>query len=526
MKTKSRLLGLAFASADLLIELDGDRNIAFFLGATPTPGMDLSGRALTSLLGQASRAIVEGLLRDVKPGLRAAPVDILVVCGEGKVRRARLSAFALPDLAPAVSCALTWEGPAYTLEIPQAAPILDARGLIGRVRDTLTGQPDTGDLAFAFVDVPGLADGDDERLLRAASRIEAVLQAVSLDGESAARLSPERFAVLRNTADTRDLAAEVSEAGQAEGLSLTPATTQVALSRSASPDMVMKALRFALDGCIRDGAAVRPDVLFSDALRKTMQEAEDFRSMVRSRQFELQYQPIVDLGTGATHHFEALARLGGSTGPAATIRMAEELGLIEGFDLAVAEKVLKQLRQPGFGLVKTAVNVSGASLCNDMYVATILKLTDADRDMRKRLMIEVTETAAIPDLEAANRRIGALRSVGIKVCLDDFGMGLATWDYIRSLRADFVKIDGGFIKDVVTNDRSRTLIRHLVDLCAELDMQTVAEMVETEGQAALIRDLQVGYAQGWLYGKPTAEPVVPRGGAATSRRVGEVVGWG
>lgn len=530
MKTKSRLLGLAFAAADLLIEIDGDRTIVFALGAAPMPGADvttvLKGQPLDTLLCRASRKVVDAVLLGVKPGVRATPVDILVACGESHVRRARFSAFELPDLAPAISCALTWEGPAFALDIPQGPPMLDARGLMNRVRDSLGGTDALGELSFAFVDVPGLSEVHDERIQRAGARIEAVLQGLSIDGESAARLSPERFAVLRDADNDRDLAAEIAEAGHAEGLTLAAVATQVALARETPAGMVLKALRFALDGCIRDGGPVRPESLFSDALRRTMQDADDFRTMVRSRQFELQYQPIVDLRTGATHHFEALARLGGSTGPAATIRMAEELGLIEGFDLAVAEKVLRQLRQPGFGLVKTAVNVSGASLCNDMYVATILKLTDADRTLRQRLLVEVTETAAITDLEAANRRIAALRAAGIKVCLDDFGMGQATWDYIRALRADFVKIDGGFVRDIETEERSRTLVRHLVELCAELNMESVAEMVETEGQATIVRNLQVGYAQGWLYGRPTAEPIAPRAATAASRRVGEVAGWG
>lgn len=531
MKTKSRLLGLAFAAADLLIEIDGDRTIVFALGAAPLPGADVSkavtGQPLDALLCRASRKVVDAALTGVEPGVRAAPVDVLVACGDSHVRRARFSAFELPDLAPAISCALTWEGPPFSLDIPQAPPMLDARGLMNRVRDSLAETETSGELSFAFVDVPGLGEKGDDRIPRAGARIEAVLQDLSVDGESAARLSPERFAVLRDAGSDRDLAAEIAEAGEAEGLTLAAVATQVALSRETPSGMILKALRFALDGCIRDSGAVRPDALFSDALRRTMHEADAFRSMVRSRQFELQYQPIVDLRSGATHHFEALARLGGATGPAATIRMAEELGLIEGFDLAVAEKVLRQLRQPGFGLVKTAVNVSGASLCSDMYVATILKLTDTDHSLRRRLMIEVTETAAITDLESANRRMAALRAAGIKVCLDDFGMGQATWDYIRSLRADFVKIDGGFVRDIETDERSRALVRHLVELCTELNMEAVAEMVETEGQAAIVRDLQVGYAQGWLYGRPTAEPVIPRIPApAPARRKGEVVGWG
>ncbi|MGQ2974032.1 MAG: EAL domain-containing protein, partial [Brevundimonas mediterranea] len=90
-----------------------------------------------------------------------------------------------------------------------------------------------------------------------------------------------------------------------------------------------------------------------------------FRAMVRNREFDVHYQPIVDLDTGAAHHFEALARLKGQTSPAGSIRMAEELGLIESFDHAVLAKVVNQMRQPGFGLTRIAANISGDSLATD-----------------------------------------------------------------------------------------------------------------------------------------------------------------
>jgi EAL domain-containing protein (putative c-di-GMP-specific phosphodiesterase class I) len=529
MTIKSRLLGFAFASADLLLEIDGAGRISLVLGAGPVPGSDPAaswvGRALNDLLGKASRKAVESSLATAASGVRSTPVDILIHCDEGRVRRARFSAFQLPDLAPAISCSLAWEGAPFSLDIPQAPAFLDAGGLINRVRDRMA-EPSEEGFAFAFVDIPGLG-GPGEPHQRAAARIEAVLQSVSLNGESAARLAPERFAILRGANDPRDLAAEVEEASLAEGLTLRATTSQVAVAADAPVHTTLKALRFALESCIRDGGLARPDIAFSDSLRQTMKDADQFRSMVRARQFEIQYQPIVDLQTGDAHHFEALARLGGKTGPAATIRMAEELGLIEGFDIAVLEKVIGQLRRPGFGLVRVAANVSGASLATDAYVQSVLHQTSGDPDLRRRLIIEVTETAVIGDLDAANRRIAALRKAGVRVCLDDFGMGAASWDYVRRLKADIVKIDGAFVQDVAENPRSRTLVSHLVELCAELDMKTVAEMIETDAQADIMRELKVTYGQGWLFGRPTAEPVMPRAQApALSRRRGEVVGWG
>ncbi|MDQ8029487.1 MAG: EAL domain-containing protein, partial [Brevundimonas sp.] len=204
--------------------------------------------------------------------------------------------------------------------------------------------------------------------------------------------------------------------------------------------------------------------------------------------------------------------------------MAEELGLIEDFDLAVAEKAVSQLRKPGFGLVKAAINVSGVSLSNDHYVEGLLRMTAGNPEIRKRLMVEITETAAVSDLEGANRRLQALREADIKVCLDDYGVGAASLTYLRKLQVDLLKMDGVFAREIETDPKMKTLATHLLELCRELKIQTVAEMIETEAQADIMKALGVDYGQGWLFGRPTETPVLAA--PVSSRRKGEVVGWG
>lgn len=530
MKTKSRLLGLAFASADILVELDADGVVAFAIGSGPAPDCappeQWVGSPLADQLGKASRAAFRSAVSGLTDGVRSPFIDVLIQCDAERVRRARIRAFRLPDLAPALSCAIAFEGAPFTLAVPEAPPLLTGDGLLSRARDALT-RPQTESMAFAFVDVPGLAAAAGETGQRATARVEAALQAASIDGASAARLTPERFALLRDAADGRDIVSEVREAGAAEGLDLSPLAADAAISSGADPVSALKALRFTIEGCLRDGGLERPDRAFADTLKKTLRDADRFRAMVRARDFALHYQPIVDLRTGAVHHLEALARFG-DEGPSGAIHMAEELGLIEQFDLAVLEKAIQKMRQPGYGLIKVAVNVSAASLANDVWAATALRLAGPDPTERRRLMIEVTETAALSDLEAADRRLRALRQAGIQVCIDDFGSGAATYDYLRGLSVDTVKIDGSLIRDLDSNPRSRTLIAHLVELCGSLKLSTIAEMIETESTADALRAMGVDYGQGWLYGKAAAEPVtsLPERSAPAARRVGVVQGWG
>lgn len=525
MSMKSRLLGMAFASADVLLELDHGR-VTFALGAGPAPGIDPAaawpGQTLDDLLDPSCRNAVMARIAGLQPGVRSPPVEIRILTGDGRARPASLRAFALPDLAPFISCALSWEGPAQAIPADRPKAALDARGLLQRLGSVLALGGTGPELTVDFVEVPGLG-GEDEAQRRANARIEASLQARSLEQASAARLAPDRFALIRESADIADLAEAVRAAGAAEGLDLSPITARGEIGRCEAT-IAVRTLRLALEDCLKDGAEAGSR--FSERLKRTVQDADRFRGIVRERQFTLAWQPIVALDSRAVHHFEALTRFGGAgQAPTGPISMAEELGLIEGLDLAVAEKALSQLRQPGFGLTKAAINVSAVSLTSDAYVQGLLRMTAAIPDIRKRLMVEITETTALQDLDAANARIAALRNAGIKVCLDDFGVGAASLDYLRRLRIDIVKIDGGFVRDIATDRTARAMIGHLVELCRELKVLTVAEMVETEAQADAVRTLGVDYGQGWLFGRPTAVPAVAASAPAGKRR-GEVASWG
>jgi len=516
---------MAFASSDVLFELDRDM-VSFALGAGPVAGVDpgsaWAGQSIDRLFGKTCLAKVKAAVEALTPGVRSPAVEVEVLTGDGRARRATLRAFLLPDLAPFVSCAMMWQGVAYQAVAAKAEPLLDARGLLKRLGSLLAVAGTGPELSIDFLEVPGLG-ALDEPHRKAGERIEARLQSASIGGSSAARLSPDRFALMRDSSDISDLAAEIRAMGQAEGLNLSPIATRADVGH-AEANVAVRTLRLALEDCLKDGAAAGDR--FSDRLKRTVQDADRFRAIVKSRDFALAWQPIVSLDSRAVHHFEALSRFGGATqAPTGPIAMAEELGLIEDFDLAVAEKALTQLRRPGFGLTKAAINISGVSLSDDRYVEGLLRMTAPAPDVRKRLMVEITETAGVADLEGADRRLKALRDAGIKVCLDDYGVGAASLTYLRKLSVDILKLDGCFVREIETDPKVRTLAAHLLELCRDLKISTVAEMVETEGQAAIMKTLGVDFGQGWLFGRPTETPVVAAP-AASARRKGEVVGWG
>ena len=529
---RKRLLGFAFASADLLLELDAKGATVFGMGSGPTAGLpaeSFCGVALWNRVAPASVEALNTVLKSLKPGARSAPVELLFNAGEGRMRRATARFFLLPDLAPNVSCSVSWEGPAYALHDPAAAPALEPEAFLARAREVMAPPAQPRELAVPFVDVEGLAAAQamGEAGERLNARVEAALQAASVDGATAGKLGPERFALVRDRDETVDLAGEVQEIGRSEGFDLSASAIESDLTAGGESLSALRALRVAVEGCLRDGSE-RPELSFTAALSRTLNDAHAFQAMVRDRRFELHYQPIVDLKTSAVHHFEALARFKGTASPAGAIRMAEEMALIEGFDMAVAEKALSRLRQQGAGLLKFAVNVSGASLTDDRYVQSLLRMTSSRPEERKRLIVEVTESAALSDVEAANRRLGALRAAGIKVCIDDFGAGAASYDYLRRLSVDTVKIDGTFVQGLEGDPKARTLIGHLVELCRSLKVDTIAEMIETQAAADILRDIGVDQGQGWLFGKAEAEPRTHLAlhEPAAARRVGAVASWG
>ncbi|MCZ8195238.1 EAL domain-containing protein [Brevundimonas sp.] len=530
MTSRSQLLGLAFAAADLLVEFDRDGMITLALGSSPCgtkPAEALVGKPVFERLDVGGQAELRRALAGLQPGHRSDPLHVTLLCEGNLSRRLMMRLFRLPEDDSGISCAVIYEGPVTPYEaLPPS--MLSPDAFLERTHRALMGpgeEPDS--LAVTFVNVLGLAETreDPAKYVRIQDRVASALQEASVDGSSAARLTDERYALLRHADDHRDVADEVREAGLAEGVDLEVCGSDIDLPGTAAPVQVLRALRLAVESCLKDGGLERPDLAFTACLMKTLEEADQFRAMVRQRRFDLHFQPIVDLTNGEITHFEALARFDQWGGPAETLRMAEELALIEGFDLAVADKAVARLNRAGAGSLHLAVNVSGVSLAGDAYVQNLLRLTAMTPALRRRLIVEVTETATLGDPAAANLRLAALREAGIRVYIDDFGSGSAGFDYLRKLSVDAVKIDGSLITDFEADARSRQVISHIVDLCRSMSLKVVAERVETEACRLALVELGVDMGQGYLFGKPTAEPIQSRGPIA-ARRVGTVEGWG
>lgn len=536
-----RLLGLAFANADMLLEIESGGVILLALGAAQaTLGADektLVGRSWRELVVEADRAMLEALFAGLEDGARRPPLIVRVAGQPG--RAVAFTARRLPDNEGRISCAVLSAPP------PQAAGtsdgLLERDGFEAITRSLMDAAKATGQqLELAMVELAGLADAreslGDEAGAALDRHVAGALRAESHQGSAAARLGEDRFVLLREQGENpatmvKRLTRVVATC--AGGQSLGAAAHAVPLE-SGSPARLARALRYALDDFIAEGLKDVPPVSLSQAMdrsvRRTLTRAGELGAAVSQRRFTLAYQPVVNIQTGVAHHHEALVRFDDGGSPFTMVRMAEEFDLIEELDQAVVEQVVRQLKGDRTGKLRLAANISGRSIGSEVFVGGLERLIKADARLKDRLIFEITESAAIDDLDLANRHIQSLRGLGCKVCLDDFGAGAASFAYLQRLKVDVVKIDGRYVRDLASDGRDGALVRHLVRLCNELKVKTVAEMVETPEIEDAARKAGVDFAQGWLYGRPAdrPEPAIVREtpvAAPLARRAGASNEW-
>lgn len=541
----ARFLGFAFACADLLFELDTEGAVTLALGATKhllgAEPNSLSGQAWRSFISEDDAPLVASFLDGLGAGDRRGPIRVsLKPVGGRKLKRyVALSACSLPQLAPRISCAMTIHALASPVVEP-AGPngLHTVEGLSAVAEAALKHSAHSGiDLNMELVELAGLKQAADalgeSRAANVLARVSAALRAESIDGSSAAKLEEDRYAFVRQRTESSERVAErlgraMTDAGVPQ---VKPTLDSMELSAEGAGDSA-RVLRVALDRFIAGGPAGMSGGALGGMIKQTVTDANRLKTQVAARRFSMAYQPVVNLQTGATDHYEALVRLGDNASPSESILMAESMDIIHDLDLAVVQTVIAEMKKPGRGTLRLAANISARSLVQPAFTEKLLSLVKNENSVRGRLILEITESAAIEDLQVADALVRRLRKDGAKVALDDFGAGAASFDYLRAIGVDEVKIDGRYIRELSTaGGRNAAVVQHLADLCRELKVTTVAEMVENEETAEMLRKIGVDYGQGFLFGRPSPEPKpapIRRAPvtAVAARRTGTVEGWG
>ncbi len=349
------------------------------------------------------------------------------------------------------------------------------------------------------------------------STVGTFLKANSADGQTAARIGETGFSLIHDgDTDIAELEDEIAAFTRevdpdGEGIEIESAVVDADDETVSDEDMV-KGLMFTLNQFQQstdEGLSLKDlSSNFGDFAKAGVERVQNFKHIVRTGAFDPAFHPIVNVKTGAIHHYEALVRfrqLGKDASPFQEITFAEEAGLIHEFDIAMARKVLTWLssKPRNSDAYNVAVNVSGNSIGNLQYVDALHRLLRENDWAQGKLIFEITESARMTDLEAADRFIQSLRSEGYHVCLDDFGAGAASFQYLSALDVDVVKLDGSAVRNAQKNEKGRAFFSALTEFCGRLGVETVAEMIDSPQSLHFVTDCGVDFVQGFLFGKPT-----------------------
>jgi EAL domain-containing protein (putative c-di-GMP-specific phosphodiesterase class I) len=233
---------------------------------------------------------------------------------------------------------------------------------------------------------------------------------------------------------------------------------------------------------------------------------------IAHEQVDVLYQPLIEPGSGRVIGAEALARSGVVADPQLLFARAAAGGLDERLSRLVQRKALRSaavwegsLRNMGLSINLLPADVSRAG-----YDSWLLDEISASGIDPRRVTVEITESALLVDQEAVAARLSRLREAGIRIAVDDFGTGYASLAYLTTLPLDAIKIDRGLISDIVGGERDRIVVKAMIHLARELDLNVVVEGVETTGQLALLAEWGCDLYQGFLGAGPLTQEELSR----------------
>ena len=381
-------------------------------------------------------------------------------------------------------------------------------------------------LSVTFVDLDRFKDINDglghdigDLLLQeVAQRIKSRLRGM----DTVARIGGDEFVVLMEDLDEprhcaslaediigaishpMELRGQVVQVGASMGMAFFPEDGRDALNLMKRADMAMYAAKSAGRNTYR---FFQPEMLEQTTQRLKLEM--ELRRAIASRHLELHYQPKVSLATGKPTGVEALVRwrhpARGLVPPMEFIPVAEESELILDIGNWVLDEACRQAAEwqaKGVGKIQIAVNVSARQLEQGDLVERIAELTARHGITPAELEIELTESVIMARPEQVAGLLGRLRAIGVTVAVDDFGTGYSSLAYLRRLPIDTLKIDRTFIQDADRNEEDAQIVKTILALSQTLKLRVVAEGVETESQADLLRALGCETAQGYLYARP------------------------
>lgn len=380
--------------------------------------------------------------------------------------------------------------------------------------------------AFMLIGIDHLArindafgfDVADAVIAEVARRIRARLRG----GDVLGRFSGNKFGlILKNcTVDDINVAAERFLAGirndvvptKSGPVSVTASIGAVSIPRYArSADEAINRAHETLDSAKRRRAGSfslwRPNVERDAQRRVNIRVTDEIVTALNERRIVMAFEPVVDARSRQPSFYECLVRMEQHDGQVLLapdiVPVAEKLGLIRLVDHRVLELVVAELAAAPN--VRLSLNISPDTAMDPDWSASIESLMRAHPGVAERLIVEITETVAIQDVDDIRGFITRLKNFGSRIAIDDFGAGYTSFRNLRKLGVDIVKIDGAFVQNIVRSADDRAFVQTLIDLARRLGIKTVAEWVQDDESAALLRDWGCDYIQGRLIGLASSQ---------------------
>jgi diguanylate cyclase (GGDEF)-like protein/PAS domain S-box-containing protein len=565
LRTEAYFRTLVHRSADLTVVLDDRGQVTWAAAASPSTSSwsvrDLEGRRLRDLVHEDDRYELHRALDPTSDDLNGRGPVFRLRGRDGTWRQFETVRTASSAGLPGTVAGADAGRPYRRTEAGGDGLVLHLRDVAGRrsselelerlaYTDYLTGLPNRARLMAALAsarsrvaagqpaslllldldgfkpvnDIAGHEAGD-HLLVQVADRLRATVR----DGDMVGRLGGDEFAVL--VADSIEEATALAERIVADLRTVRPAADLEGAAGMIAPgvvfdisgsigvteldpaddvpttirraDLALRAAKTAGKSCVRTAGHA-----MDSAMGRRARLARDLPAALEQEQFRVVYQPVVGTADRRVLWLEALVRWDhpvlGTVPPDEFIALAEDDGLIVPLQRWVLGRAMAdtaELLAEGWD-VQMAVNVSVRHLqagCLGPDVAQVLAATGVPPE---RLVLEITESVLLDARDRLESDLAALREMGCRIALDDFGRGYSSLAYLARLPVDILKMDREFVADIERDQRGATLVATVVELGRTLGMDVVAEGVETPGQLAALRGMGCPYLQGWLFGRP------------------------
>jgi len=359
----------------------------------------------------------------------------------------------------------------------------------------------------------------DDLLMRMAGLLKENLP----DSDTIARFGGDEFIILspdRSRGDAEDIATKIIRAVRDQGFKTKGENIQATVSlgytifpdQGDTPDKLLAKADMALSQAKHSG---RNQFKLYDPKQDSREEVKSrvgwvnqIDSAIKENNFVLYAQPIMELGSDDISHYEILIRMSEGEGelisPGRFLPVAEKFGLSRDIDKWVVNETLDSLTSAAGESPDNqfAINLSGQSLTDNELLNWLKCNQTLEGGNFAKILFEVTETAAVSNIQSANSFISTLKSRGSKFALDDFGMGFSSFNYLKQLSVDYLKIDGSFIQNLPRDSMNQDLVQSIVEVAHRLKKETIAEFVEDEETLQMVRNYGTDHAQGYHIGRP------------------------